>query len=111
MTTNQDLQNILFDGLEEKLWNAANQLRSNSTLKTSEYVTPVLDLIFLKFTSSRFELEHELVKGEIQPFDDEESIKKMWFLSSQKRPILLFIERKIQGNAHQSPKTNSQTRF
>ncbi|MCC6727526.1 MAG: SAM-dependent DNA methyltransferase [Saprospiraceae bacterium] len=41
--------------MEEKLWDAANHLRSNSTLKASEYATPVLGLIFLKYASSRFD--------------------------------------------------------
>lgn len=57
----EDLEAILFDGLdlsgglEETLWDAANHLRSNSTLKASEYATPVLGLIFLKYASSRFD--------------------------------------------------------
>lgn len=82
--TNQDLQSILFDGLdlasglEEKLWNAANQLRSNSTLKASEYATPVLGLIFLKYASNRFELAKPLVEADIQPWDEEEDIKKLY---------------------------------
>ena len=65
--TEQDLQDILFDGLdlqagiEERLWNAANALRSNSTLKASEYATPVLGLIFLKYASNKFLLASYLI--------------------------------------------------
>lgn len=82
--TDQDLQDILFDGLdlelgiEEKLWNAANRLRSNSTLKASEYATPVLGLIFLKYASNKFEQAKPLVEADIQPWDEEEDIKKLY---------------------------------
>jgi type I restriction enzyme M protein len=45
-----DLQKI-----SSKLWDAADQLRANSNLKSSEYSVPVLGLIFLKFADCRFE--------------------------------------------------------
>ena len=35
--------------LEDDIWSAADNLRANSDLKASEYGTPVLGLIFLKF--------------------------------------------------------------
>jgi type I restriction enzyme M protein len=41
--------------LENRLWDAADELRANSKLKASEYGTPVLGLIFLRFADSRFE--------------------------------------------------------
>jgi len=40
--------------IEQSLWNAANQLRANSELKSSEYSYPVLGLIFLKFADYKF---------------------------------------------------------
>ena len=40
--------------LEDDLWRAADNLRANSDLKSSEYSTPVLGLIFLKFADVRF---------------------------------------------------------
>lgn len=46
--------------LEDDLWSAADNLRANSDLKASEYGTPVLGLIFLKFADinyRRFEAE------------------------------------------------------
>ncbi len=46
--------------LENDLWSAADKLRANSDLKSSEYATPVLGLIFLKFADNnyrRFETE------------------------------------------------------
>ena len=43
------------------LWETADELRANSHLKAAEYSIPVLGLIFLKFTDSRFtEAETEL---------------------------------------------------
>lgn len=35
------------DALEKRLWDAADQLHANSGLKSAEYSTPVLGLIFL----------------------------------------------------------------
>src|ERR1700740_953264 len=40
--------------LENRLWDAADELRANSGLKASEYGTPVLGLIFLRFADARF---------------------------------------------------------
>lgn len=40
--------------LEAKLWEAADQLRANSGLRSSEYSTPVLGLIFLRYAGERF---------------------------------------------------------
>jgi type I restriction enzyme M protein len=41
--------------LESRLWDAADELRANSGLKASEYGTPVLGLIFLRFAEAKFE--------------------------------------------------------
>ena len=41
--------------LENRLWDAADELRANSGLKASEYGTPVLGLIFLRFAETKFE--------------------------------------------------------
>jgi type I restriction enzyme M protein len=40
--------------LEADLWGAADNLRANSDLKSSEYSTPVLGLIFLKFADNNY---------------------------------------------------------
>jgi type I restriction enzyme M protein len=40
--------------LENRLWDVADELRANSKLKASEYGTPVLGLIFLRFADARF---------------------------------------------------------
>ncbi len=40
--------------LETDLWSAADNLRQGSDLKPSEYSTPVLGLIFLKFADNNY---------------------------------------------------------
>ena len=56
--------------LEDDLWSAADNLRANSDLKASEYGTPVLGLIFLKFADINYrrheaaiQAEHAKLKG------------------------------------------------
>ena len=49
---------------EKRLWDAADQLWTNSTLLPSQYSTPVLALIFLKYADHRFATaEKELTGG------------------------------------------------
>ena len=40
--------------LEKRLWDAADQFRANSGLKSQEYSAPVLGLIVLRFVEVRF---------------------------------------------------------
>lgn len=40
--------------IERRLWDAADDLRANSKLKSSEYSVPVLGLIFLRYADFRF---------------------------------------------------------
>ncbi len=48
--------------IEKRLWDAADELRANSKLKSSEYSVPVLGLIFLRYADHKFTLaERELV--------------------------------------------------
>lgn len=54
----------LTSDIEKTLWNAADQLWTNSGLQPSEYSTPVLALIFLKYADHRFaEAEKKLAAG------------------------------------------------
>lgn len=61
--------------LEERLWDAADELRANSGLKASEYGTPVLGLIFLRFAEAKFDAAAERIEAKatrrrkIQPGD------------------------------------------
>lgn len=50
--------------IEKKLWEAADNLRANSGLRSSEYSAPVLGLLFLKFADFKFSnAEGELQKA------------------------------------------------
>ena len=40
--------------IEKRLWDAADELRANSKLKSSEYSVPVLGLIFLRYADHKF---------------------------------------------------------
>ncbi|NYH22860.1 type I restriction-modification system subunit M [Paraburkholderia bryophila] len=53
--------------LENKLWEAADQLRANSKLTASEYSMPVLGLIFLRHASNRFEAYLPEITASITP--------------------------------------------
>ena len=46
-------------GLEQQLWSAADDLRANSKLRSSEYSAPVLGLIFLRYADHKFALAQE----------------------------------------------------
>lgn len=46
------LENI--EGIEKRLWSAADTLRSNSNYASNEYFLPVMGLIFLRHAYSRY---------------------------------------------------------
>lgn len=52
--------------LEADLWRAADSLRANSDLKASEYSTPVLGLIFLKFADNKYRQHEAAILAEYQ---------------------------------------------
>lgn len=52
--------------LEDNLWKAADKLRADSGLKASEYSTPILGLIFLRFASIRYNKVKAEIKAELE---------------------------------------------
>jgi type I restriction enzyme M protein len=50
--------------IEKRLWDAADELRANSKLKSSEYSIPVLGLIFLRFADHKFARAEIELKGQ-----------------------------------------------
>ncbi|RYW88284.1 N-6 DNA methylase [Legionella pneumophila] len=50
--------------LKDDLWSAANNLRANSDLKSNEYATPVLGLIFLKFADNNYRRAEQSINEE-----------------------------------------------
>lgn len=57
--TNAQLKN-----LKDRLWEGADQLRANSGLKSSEYATPILGLIFLRFAQGKYVQYEEAIIAE-----------------------------------------------
>jgi len=51
--------------LEKKLWSAADELRANSELKSSEYSVPVLGLIFLRYADVKFANARKQIEGKV----------------------------------------------
>jgi type I restriction enzyme M protein len=52
------------NGIEKRLWDAADQLRANSKLRSSDYSIPVLGLIFLRYADFRFEQAESQLAGQ-----------------------------------------------
>jgi type I restriction enzyme M protein len=50
--------------IEKRLWDAADELRANSKLKSSEYSIPVLGLIFLRYADHKFARAEGELKGQ-----------------------------------------------
>ncbi len=50
--------------LEDDLWRSADTLRANSDLKATEYSTPVLGLIFLKFADNKYRRNENAIREE-----------------------------------------------
>ena len=49
--------------IEKRLWGAADELRANSKLKSSEYSVPVLGLIFLRYADQKFNIAKKELAG------------------------------------------------
>ncbi|WP_013627799.1 type I restriction-modification system subunit M [Rubinisphaera brasiliensis] len=49
---------------EKRLWEAADEFRANSDLKSSEYSVPVLGLIFLRYADYRFTQAEKKLEGQ-----------------------------------------------
>jgi type I restriction enzyme M protein len=69
--------------LEHRLWSSADNLRSNSNYANNEYLMPVMGLIFLRHSYSRFlavkpEIEASLPsrKGKTRPLTKEDFSRK-----------------------------------
>lgn len=52
--------------LEKNLWSTAERLRVDSDLKSNEYATPVLGIIFLKFADNKYCMYEDEIKSEFK---------------------------------------------
>ncbi len=53
------------EAIEKRLWNAADNLRANSTYASNEYFLPVMGLIFLRYAYSRFLAVKDEIKANL----------------------------------------------
>ena len=51
------------NSIESRLWDAADELRANSKLKSSEYSVPVLGLVFLRYADYKFKVAVKELEG------------------------------------------------
>lgn len=51
------------NNIEARLWDAADELRANSKLKSSEYSVPVLGLVFLRYADHKFQIAANELEG------------------------------------------------
>lgn len=70
--------------LENDLWSAADNLRANSDLKSSEYSTPVLGLIFLKFADNNYRRHEAEILAEYQQLKGTRREKKLSDIAIEK---------------------------
>jgi type I restriction enzyme M protein len=70
--------------LEADLWRAADNLRANSDLKSSEYSTPVLGLIFLKFADNNYRRYEAEIIAEYQKLKGTRREKKISAIAIEK---------------------------
>ena len=70
--------------LEADLWGAANNLRANSDLKSSEYAIPVLGLIFLKFADNNYRRHEAEILAEYQKLKGTRREKKISDIAVEK---------------------------
>ena len=63
--------------LEEQLWSAADKLRADSGLKASQYSTPVLGLIFLRFVSIKYDQYRNEIEAEYKASLGGRNVKKI----------------------------------
>lgn len=84
--------------LENDLWEAADNLRANSKLTSSDYFMPVLGVIFLRHAANRFEAttrqieadkaSGKMPKRKVQP-DDYISRRALWLPESARYDFIM----------------------
>jgi len=78
------MNNEALKRLEADLWRSADTLRANSDLKASEYSTPVLGLIFLKFADNKYRRHERAILEEYARLKDTRREKPMSEIAIEK---------------------------
>ena len=75
--------------LEDDLWQAANNLRDNTGLKSHEYAAPVLGLIFLKFADNAYNRKEQEIDAEYAKHSGKRTEKTIEDIAVEKCGIYL----------------------
>ncbi len=70
--------------LEATLWQTADTLRANSDLKSSEYSTPVLGLIFLRFADNKYSAQEAAINAEFEKLKGKRNERPMHEIAIEK---------------------------
>ncbi len=70
--------------LEKQLWAAADNLRANAGLRASQYSTPVLGLIFLKFADNKYKRFEAEIQEEYEKHKGKRTEKKIKKIAIEK---------------------------
>ena len=70
--------------IEDSLWEAAEKLRVDSGLKSTQYSTPLLGLVFLCFASIKYDRFKEEIEAEYNRFKGTRNEKRMEEIALQK---------------------------
>ena len=86
------------EAIEKRLWTSADNLRANSNHASNEYFLPVMGLIFLRHTFSRYFTVKDGLEESIHRKKLRE--KLIWFISTflqdiQMRSIMCMLERHL----------------
>ena len=83
--------------LEDDLWRSADTLRANSDLKATEYSTPVLGLIFLKFADNKYRQNEKAILEQYTKLKGTRREKPVSEIAIEKRRELLQIYSGVAG--------------
>ena len=78
------MDNNKLKDLNKRLWDTADELRANTGLKASEYSTPILGLIFLKFADSKYGEYEEEINKEYEELKGSRREKKIEEIATEK---------------------------
>ncbi len=90
--------------IEKDLWDATDELRANSKLKSSEYSVPVLGLIFLRYADHKFsKVEKELTAkntGRRKIGKTDYQARGVLYLPEKARELMVRLGRKAEFTSY-----------
>jgi len=86
--------------LKDRLWKGADQLRANSHLKSTEYATPILGLIFLHFAQSKYSKYEDEINAEYEKNQGSRAARQIHEIAIEKCGFYLPPEAKFDYLLH-----------